>query len=108
MPPLKGRAPGKAKPKYDMRLYVIGQTPKSRNALENLMRLCKTYLKGQYSVEVIDLLLHPQRAQEDEILAIPTLVRKLPTPIRKIIGDLSQTEYVLVALNVPRERSARR
>lgn len=88
---------------YDMRLYVIGQTPKSRAALTNLKRLCKTHLDGQYRIEVIDLLRHPQRASEDEILAIPTLVRRLPTPIRKIIGDLSQTERVLVALNVSRQ-----
>lgn len=103
----KGRPRTKKKPaQYDMRLYVIGQTPKSRAALTNLKRLCKTHLDGQYRIEVIDLLRHPQRASEDEILAIPTLVRRLPVPIRKIIGDLSQTERVLVALNISKQGGA--
>ncbi len=96
----KKKAKPKAAPVYDLRLYVIQHTPKSRAAIENLKRLCEAHLDGNHRIEVIDLLKYPERAREDEILAIPTLVRKLPKPIRKIIGDLSQTDRVLVALNV--------
>ena len=88
---------------YDLRLYVAGQTPKSRAALANLKKICEEHLAGQYHIEIIDLLKKPQLASDDQILAIPTLVRKLPSPIMKIIGDLSNTERVLVGLNV-RER----
>ena len=85
---------------WDLRLYVAGQTPKSVIALQNLKRLCEDHLAGRYRIEVIDLLKNPQLARGDQILAIPTLVRKLPAPMRKIIGDLSQTERVLVGLDV--------
>jgi circadian clock protein KaiB len=85
---------------WDLRLYVAGQTPKSVTALQNLNRLCEDHLAGRYRIEVIDLLKNPQLARGDQILAIPTLVRKLPEPMRKIIGDLSQTERVLVGLNI--------
>ena len=85
---------------YDLRLYVAGQTPRSVLALENLRRLCDEHLAGRYRVEVIDLLVNPSLARGDEILAVPTLVRKLPSPIRKIIGDLSDTERVLVGLQM--------
>lgn len=85
---------------WDLRLYVAGQTPKSLTALANLQKLCDEHLKGKYSIEVIDLMKNPQLAQGDQILAIPTLVRKLPVPIRKIIGDLSNTERVLVGLDL--------
>jgi len=85
---------------FDLRLYVAGQTPKSLAALTNLKKICTNHLDGQYRLHVIDLLQTPQLAQGDQILAIPTLVRKLPQPIRKIIGDLSDTERVLVGLNV--------
>ena len=88
---------------YDLRLYVAGQTPKSRAALANLKKICEEHLAGEYHIEIIDLLKKPQLASDDQILAIPTLVRKLPSPIMKIIGDLSNTERVLVGLNV-RER----
>ncbi len=81
-------------------LYVAGQTPKSRAAIENLRRICEEHLPGQYVVEVIDLRQQPQLAREHNIVAIPTLVRELPTPIRKIIGDLSDSEKVLVHLQV--------
>ena len=89
---------------YDLKLYVAGHTLKSRVALANLKRFCKEHMDGRYRIEVIDLMRHPQRAREDEILAIPTLVRKLPPPIRKIIGDLSRTERVLVGLGLSTPR----
>lgn len=85
---------------YELRLYVAGQTPKSLAAFANLKKICEEHLAGQYSIEVIDLLKHPQLASGDQILAIPTLVRKLPEPIKKIIGDLSNTERVLVGLDI--------
>ena len=84
----------------ELRLYVAGQTPKSMTALTNLRRYCEEHLKGRYKLEVIDLLVNPQLAEGDQILAIPTLVRKVPEPIRKIIGDLSNEERVLVGLDV--------
>lgn len=85
---------------YELRLYVAGQTPKSVTAISNLKKYCEEYLKGRYKIEVIDLLKHPQLAEGDQILAIPTLVRKVPAPIRKIIGDLSNEERVLVGLDI--------
>jgi circadian clock protein KaiB len=85
---------------WELRLYVAGQTARSVTALNNLKKYCETYLKGQYSIEVIDLLIKPQLAEGDQIFAIPTLVRKVPQPIRKIIGDLSDEEKVLVGLNI--------
>ncbi len=85
---------------YELRLYVAGQTPKSIVALENLKKICEKYLSGKYRIEVIDLIKNPQLARGDQIFAIPTLVRKLPPPIRKIIGDLSNTERVLVGLDI--------
>lgn len=87
-------------PKWDLRLYVAGPTTKSAMALRNLQRLCEEHLAGQYRIEVIDLMQNPQLAQGDQILAVPTLVRKLPEPIRKIIGDLSNTERVLIGLDL--------
>lgn len=85
---------------YELRLYVAGKTAKSVSALANLKKYCEEHLKGQYVIEVIDLLLQPQLAEGDQIFAIPTLVRKVPEPIRKIIGDLSNEEKVLVGLNI--------
>ena len=85
---------------WRLRLYVAGQTPKSLQAFANLKRICEDHLEGQYRIEVIDLIETPQLAKDDQILAIPTLVRKLPEPVRKIIGDLSNTERVLVGLNL--------
>jgi circadian clock protein KaiB len=86
--------------RWDLRLYVAGQTPKSIAAFSNLKRVCEEYLAGKYKIEVIDLIKTPQLAQGDQIVAIPTLVRKLPEPVRKIIGDLSNTERVLVGLQL--------
>jgi circadian clock protein KaiB len=85
---------------YDLRLYVAGQTDKSIRAINNLARICKEHLNGRYSIEVIDLLTRPQLAEGDQILAIPTLVRRLPEPIKKIIGDLSNEERVLIGLDI--------
>jgi len=85
---------------WELRLYVAGQTPKSLTAFANLKRICEEHLAGQYRIEVVDLVENPQLAREDQILAIPTLVRKLPQPLRKIIGDLSNNERVLVGLNL--------
>ena len=85
---------------WNLRLYVAGQTPKSLLALTNLKRICEEHLVGRYNIEIIDLLANPQQASDDQILAIPTLIRKLPEPIRKIIGDLSNTERVLMGLDL--------
>src|SRR6187455_2692183 len=86
--------------KYELRLYVAGNTPRSLTAVRNLKRYCEEHLKDQYSIEVIDLLVNPQLAEGDQILAVPTLVRKVPEPVRKIIGDLSNEEKVLVGLDI--------
>jgi circadian clock protein KaiB len=94
-----------APPAFQLRLYVAGQTAKSRAAIANLQRICETHLAGQYSIEVIDLTKTPQLAAGDQILAVPTLVRRLPEPIKKIIGDLSNEERVLVGLDIQRVRS---
>jgi circadian clock protein KaiB len=86
--------------KWELRLYVAGKTARSVAALENLRRLCEEHLAGKYSIEVVDLCVHPQLAKGDQIVAIPTLVRKLPEPIRKVIGDLSNVERALVGLQL--------
>ena len=85
---------------YSLRLYIAGETPKSMAAIRNLRALCATHLAGEYSIEVIDLRINPQLAAADQILAIPTVVRRLPAPLRKMIGDLSDTERVLVGLDI--------
>ena len=85
---------------YRLRLYVAGQTPKSILALTNLKQICEQHLQGHYEIEIVDLLVNPQLARGDQILAVPTLVRRLPEPIKKIIGDLSNTERVLVGLDL--------
>ena len=87
-------------PGYQLRLYVAGQTPKSLLAFTNLKQICDEHLPGQYEIEIVDLLQNPQLARGDQILAVPTLVRRLPEPIKKIIGDLSNTERVLVGLDL--------
>lgn len=102
----KKRASGPGKPaageaeNWSLRLYVAGQTPKSVTAFANLKAICEKHLAGKYTIEVIDLLVNPTLARGDQIIAIPTLVRRLPVPIRKIIGDLSNTERVLVGLDL--------
>jgi circadian clock protein KaiB len=85
---------------YELRLYVAGQTPRSMEAFANLKKICEKHLKGRYSIEVIDLLENPRLAKGDQILAVPTLVRRLPEPVRKIIGTLADTERVLVGLDL--------
>jgi circadian clock protein KaiB len=98
--PPKAR-PAKAKSDtFVLRLYVAGQTPKSMVAFANLKKICEEHLAGRYQIEVIDLLENPKLARGDQILAIPTLVRKLPEPVRKIIGDLSNTERLLIGLDL--------
>jgi circadian clock protein KaiB len=89
-----------ANEKWNLRLYTAGHTPKSLAAFANLKRICEEHLAGRYSIEVIDLLTNPRLAAEDQILAIPTLVRKLPQPLRRIIGDLSDEERTLVGLQL--------
>lgn len=85
---------------WELRLYVAGQTPRSVEAFTNLKRICEEYLHGRYRIEVVDLILNPTLARGDQILAVPTLVRQLPPPVKKIIGDFSNTERVLVGLNL--------
>lgn len=93
---------------FDLRLYVAGQTPKAVRAFANLRQICDEHLAGRYRIEVIDLLEDPQLGRGDQILALPTLVRRLPAPIKKIIGDLSNVERVLVGLDLrPRQRAER-
>ncbi len=100
-PKSNGQGTTTAEPKkWQLRLYVAGQTPKSVTAFANLKRLCEEYLAGEFEIEVIDLIENPRLARDDQIVAIPTLVRKLPEPIRKIIGDLSNTERTLVGLQL--------
>ena len=85
---------------YNLRLYVAGQTPKSIAAITNLKKLCEQHLPGRYSIDIVDLMQNPSLAQRDQIVAIPTLIRKLPEPIKRIIGDLSNTERVLIGLDI--------
>ncbi len=96
-----GRLPASAEEKqWALRLYVAGQTPKSVRAFANLKQICEEHLEGRYSIEVIDLMENPHLGKRDQIVAIPTLIRKLPEPVRKIIGDLANTERVLVGLEI--------
>jgi circadian clock protein KaiB len=95
----EGRATG-AEEKWRLRLYVAGRSPKCTAALENLKRFCEERMPGQYEIEVVDLLENPRLAKDDQIVAIPTLVRKLPEPLRRIIGDLSNAERMLVGLDL--------
>jgi len=100
-PESTGPTDGMADPEtWELRLYVAGQSPKSITAFANLKRICDEHLAGRYRIEIIDLLQHPQLAAGDQIVAIPTLVRKLPEPLRRIVGDLSNTERALVGLNL--------
>jgi circadian clock protein KaiB len=105
MPTTPKRAADKAAiAKWELKLYVAGQTAKSLQAFANLKQICEEHLAGEYHIEVVDLLQNPQLAKGDQIFALPTLVRRLPEPVRKIIGDLSNTERVLVGLDLqPRQ-----
>ena len=101
------KTPQKPAEAWNLRLHVAGHTPKSLAAFANLKRLCENHLKGRYAIEVIDLVETPRLAKDDQILAIPTMVRRLPAPVRKIIGDLSNTERVLVGLDlIPARRNS--
>lgn len=107
----RARKPAAEEPEFwKLRLYVAGQTPRSLEAFANLKRICEEHLQGRYRIEVVDLLENPTLARGDQILAIPTLVRQLPPPVKKVIGDFSNTERVLVGLNLvpvaPRARKA--
>jgi circadian clock protein KaiB len=105
----KPRTPKSASPEtWELRLYVAGKTPKSIQAFANLKRICDQHLEGRYRIEVIDLLKNPTLARGDQILAVPTLVRKLPPPVKKIIGDFTNTERVLVGLNLVPVRDGQR
>jgi circadian clock protein KaiB len=98
--PANGETQAPGKEKWELRLYTAGQTPKSLAAFRNLQKVCEQHLPGQYEIEVIDLLANPRLAKDHQIVAIPTLVRKLPNPIRKIIGDLSDVDRTLVGLDL--------
>ena len=104
----KAKAPAErpGEPTWNLRLYVAGQSPKCLEAFANLKRICDEHLRGEYTIEVVDLLENPQLAKGDQILAIPTLVRKLPAPMRKIIGTLADTERVLVGLDLKARKAA--
>ena len=97
---LRAKETARAEEVWELRLYVAGQTPKSVTAFANLERICNEFLAGRYRIEVVDLTRTPQLAAGDQIVAVPTLMRKLPSPIRKIIGDLSNTERVLIGLDL--------
>ena len=101
MPTTKKKPEGKRKEKeWELRLYVAGETEKSRAAIENLQKICEEHLKGRYHIEVVDLMKNPQLAAGEQIFAVPTLIRKLPEPVKKLIGDLSSTEKVLIGLDM--------
>ncbi len=101
MPVTKKKPEGKRKEKeWELRLYVAGETAKSKAAIENLEKICEEYLKGRYHIDVIDLTKNPRLAAGEQIFAVPTLIRKLPEPMKRLIGDLSSTEKVLVGLDI--------
>jgi circadian clock protein KaiB len=95
---VKGK--GKTQKEWELKIYVAGETEKSRVAIENLRKVCEEHLKGEYHIEVIDLVKNPQLATKDQIFAVPTVVRQIPEPLKKLIGDLSATEKVLVGLDI--------
>jgi circadian clock protein KaiB len=95
-----GKEPGKKKKRYLLRLYVTGQTPRSVTSIENLKRFCEQHLKGQYDIEVIDIYQQPALASENQIIAAPTLIKSLPLPLRRLVGDFSNPDRVLVGLDL--------
>lgn len=101
--PPGAKPPKAASGRYILRLYVAGLMPKSTLAIANIKRICEEDLQGQYELEVIDLYQQPQLAQDDQIVAVPTLIKKLPSPLRRVIGDMSDTERVLVGLDLRRK-----
>lgn len=105
--PTRPRTAKPRSPEYQLRLYIAGQSARSISAVSNLKRICDVHLGGRYAIEVVDLLEHPHLAKADDILALPTLVRRLPTPIRKIVGDLSNVDRVLLGLDVVKLDGAR-
>jgi circadian clock protein KaiB len=102
------KAPRRKKKAWILRLYIAGHSTRTAAALSNLENICEQYMTGQYEIEVIDLLKHPQLARGDQIVAVPTLVRRLPPPVKRIIGDLSDAERVLVGLDLRPRAGARR
>jgi circadian clock protein KaiB len=102
--PGSARTPTGRRPEYVLRLYIAGQTSRGTQALANLQRICEEHLAGRYVIEIVDLLLNPALAAGDQILALPTVVRQLPEPVKKVIGDFSDTERVLVGLDLLRAR----
>ena len=100
----KSHGGGEAQETYLLRLYIAGMTPLSKDSITNVKRICEEQLSGRYQLEVIDLHQQPQRAKEDEIIAVPTLIRKLPEPLHRIVGDLTDDERVVSALNLPKRR----
>lgn len=105
--PKAARAPRESTPKrWTLRLYVAGQTPRSLTAFSNLKRLCEEHIAGRYQIEVVDLMKDPELAQRDQIMAIPTLVRKLPAPIKRVIGDLSNAQRVMIGIDLEPAKSA--
>ena len=105
--PTRPRTAKPESPEYQLRLYVAGQSPCSISAVSNLKRICDVHLGGRYAIEVVDLIEQPHLAKADDILAIPTLVRRLPTPLRKIVGDLSNVDRVLLGLDIVKLDGAR-
>jgi circadian clock protein KaiB len=103
-PARKAKSSSAKKAQWNLRLYVAGQTPRSIAAFSNLKHFCETYLAGEYNIEVVDLLKSPELAESDQIVALPTLVRKLPEPIKRIVGDLSNTERVMISMDLRRIR----
>jgi circadian clock protein KaiB len=94
------KSKGRTRKEWELKIYVAGETDKSRAAIENLRKVCEEHLKGTYHIEVVDLMKNPQLAAKDQIFAVPTVIRQLPEPIKKLIGDLSATEKVLVGLDI--------
>jgi len=94
------KSKGRVQKEWELKIYVAGETEKSRVAIENLWRVCEEHLKGEYHIEIVDLVKNPQLAAEDQIFAVPTVIRKLPEPIKKLIGDLTATEKVIVGLDI--------
>ncbi|MFO7860289.1 MAG: circadian clock KaiB family protein [Desulfosalsimonas sp.] len=102
----QGEKVDKSRPRFQLRLFVTGRTPRSQQAIQNIRQICEEYLSGEYELEVIDVYQNPAQAREHQILAVPTLLKELPPPLRKVVGDLSEKEKVLEGLNIqPKEKA---